>query len=52
MPWTPAQNRLFRAAEHNPAIARKHGLSRATAKKLANEGIKRGARMAAKLRSR
>jgi hypothetical protein len=41
MPYTPSQNRLFRAAAHNPEIARKHGLSQATASRLASEGVKR-----------
>lgn len=40
MPWTPAQNKLFRAAEHNPAIAKSAGIPQATAAKLAHEGIK------------
>lgn len=40
MPWSTAQNKLFRAAEHNPAIAKSHGMSHATATKLAHEGIK------------
>jgi hypothetical protein len=41
MPYTKAQNGLFRAAEHNPAIAKKVGMSQATAKKLAAEGVKK-----------
>ena len=41
MPYSEAQNRLFRAAEHNPKIAKAHGMSHETAKKLANEGIKK-----------
>jgi len=41
MPYTKAQNGLFRAAEHNPAIAKKVGISQATAKKLASEGVKK-----------
>lgn len=40
MPWTAAQVRLFRAAEHNPEIARKHGLSQAKAGQMADEGVK------------
>lgn len=40
MPYNEAQNKLFRAAEHNPKIAKKVGMSQATAKKLANEGVK------------
>ena len=41
MPYNEAQNRLFRAAEHNPKIAKAHGMSHETAKKLANEGVKK-----------
>jgi len=40
MPYSAKQNKLFRAAEHNPAIAKKVGIPQATAKKLANEGVK------------
>ncbi len=39
MPWSEAQNKLFRAAEHNPAIAKSAGIPQATAKKLAHEGV-------------
>jgi hypothetical protein len=41
MPYTAKQNKLFRAAEHNPAIAKKHGMTHSTAKKLAHEGVKK-----------
>ena len=41
MPYTEAQNRLFRAAEHNPAIAKKVGIPQATAAKMASEGVKK-----------
>lgn len=41
MPWSPKQHRLFEAAAHNPAIAKRKGIPPATAKKLASEGIKR-----------
>ena len=40
MPWSPAQIRLFRAAEHDPEIARKHGLTQAKAGQMASEGVK------------
>ena len=40
MPYTSAQNALFRFAAHNPEIAKKHGMSMGTAKRLASEGIK------------
>lgn len=56
MPWTPAQNKLFRAAEHNPAIAKSAGIPQQTVKKLAHEGviqgIKRGPMLAAKLKGK
>ena len=41
MPYTEAQNRLFRAAEHNPAIAKKVGIPQETAAKMAHEGVKK-----------
>lgn len=41
MPYTPKQNALFRAAEHNPAIAKKVGIPQAKAARMAHEGIKR-----------
>jgi hypothetical protein len=41
MPYSAKQNKLFRAAEHNPAIAKKVGIPQVTAKKLANEGVKK-----------
>lgn len=39
MPYTESQNKLFRAAEHDPKIAKKVGIPQDTAKKLANEGV-------------
>lgn len=41
MPYTESQNKLFRAAEHNPAIAKKVGIPQATAAKMAHEGVKK-----------
>jgi len=41
MPYTEKQHRLFQAAAHNPAIAKKHGMSQAEAKKMAGEGVKK-----------
>ena len=41
MPWTEKQNKLFRAAAHNPAIAQKHNITQSTASKLAHEGVKK-----------
>jgi len=40
MPFTKKQNKLFRAAAHNPKIAKSAGIPQATAKKLAAEGVK------------
>lgn len=44
MPWTAKQNKLFRAAAHNPQIAKKHGLTQAKAAKMASEGVKKKAK--------
>jgi len=40
MPYTAKQKRLFQAAAHNPKIAKKKGMSRATASKLYHESKK------------
>jgi hypothetical protein len=40
-PYNEAQNKLFRAAEHNPAIAKKVGIPQTTAAKMAHEGVKK-----------
>lgn len=37
MPWTSAQIRLFAAAAHNPAIAKKHGMSQEKAREMEME---------------
>lgn len=52
MPWTEAQNRLFRAAAHNPAIAKARGIPQDKARQMAGEGVKRGAMLAAKLKGK
>jgi len=41
MPWTEKQNKLFRAAAHNPAIAKKNDIPQSIASKLAHEGVKK-----------
>jgi len=41
MPYSAKQNKLFRAAEHNPAIAKKVGIPQATAAKMAHEDVKK-----------
>ena len=40
MPYTAKQHALFEAAAHDPAIAKKHGISQADARKMAAEGVK------------
>lgn len=40
MPWSPSQHRLFEAAAHNPAIAKRKGIPQAKAAQMASEGIK------------
>ena len=52
MPWTPAQNKLFRAAAHNPAIARSSGIPQAKSSKMAHEGVKKGPILAKVLRAK
>jgi hypothetical protein len=41
MPYTEKQNKLFRAAAHDPKIAKAHGMTTTEAKKLASEGVKK-----------
>ena len=40
MPYTEKQDRAFRAAEHDPAIARRMGMTHEDATKLAHESEK------------
>jgi len=40
MPWTPAQHRLFEAAAHNQAVAKRVGIPQGKAQQMANEGVK------------
>ena len=40
MPWTEKQNRLFQAAAHDPAVAKKVGIPQEKAKEMAAEGVK------------
>ena len=40
MPYTAKQNRLFQAAAHDPAVAKRVGISVADAKRMAVEGVK------------
>jgi hypothetical protein len=48
MPYSAKQNKLFRAAEHNPKIAKKVGIPQATAAKMAHEGVKKDPKQLAK----
>lgn len=41
MPYTEKQNKLFQAAAHNPKFAKQVGIPVHTAKKMADEGIKK-----------
>jgi hypothetical protein len=43
MPYTAKQNALFRAAAHDPKIAKSSGIPQTTAKKMASEGVKKNA---------
>jgi hypothetical protein len=41
MPWTAKQHRLFEAAAHNSAIAKRVGIPQNKAAAMASEGIKK-----------
>ena len=41
MPWTEKQLRLFRAAAHNPEIARRTGIKQSDAERMSKEGLKK-----------
>lgn len=40
MPYTLQQHKLFEAAAHDPAVAKRVDIPVATAKKMAHEGVK------------
>jgi hypothetical protein len=40
LPWTAPQHRLFEAAAHSPAVAKKVGIPQAKAAQMASEGVK------------
>jgi hypothetical protein len=40
MPYNQSQMRLFRAAAHNPDIAKKHKMTRKQARRMMHEGEK------------
>ena len=48
MPWSPAQERLFQAAAHDPAVARRVGIPQDKAKQMASEGVKKNPQKLAK----
>jgi len=41
MPWTAKQLKLFRAAAHNPALAKSSGIKQADAERMSKEGLKK-----------
>ena len=41
MPWSPAQERLFQAAAHDPAVSKRVGIPQDKAKQMASEGVKK-----------
>jgi len=41
MPWTAKQLKLFRAAAHNPAIAKSSGIKKSDAERMSKEGLKK-----------
>lgn len=43
MPWTEKQIKLFRAAAHNPKIAKAHHMTQAKASEMSKEGVKKSA---------
>jgi hypothetical protein len=52
MPWNAAQNKLFRAAAHSPAIAKSAGIPQARASKMAAEGISKPKALAKAIRTK
>lgn len=41
MPYSVKAHRLFEAASHDPAVAKRVGIPQKTAAKMAHEGVKR-----------
>ena len=53
MPWSKSQHKLFEAAAHNPAVAKRVGIPQGQAQKMASEGIKdKPKKMAAMLKNK
>lgn len=48
MPYTSAQNKLFRAAAHDPSIAKRVGIPQEKARMMASEGVKKDPKKLAK----
>ena len=48
MPYNEQQHKLFEAAAHSPAVAKRVGIPQGTAQKMASEGIKRNPKELAK----
>ena len=44
MPWSPKQHRLFEAAAHSSAVAKRVGIPQGKASQMASEGIKSAAK--------
>ncbi len=44
MPYTGSQHRLFEAAAHNPAVAKRVGIPQQKAQAMASEGVKKDAK--------
>jgi len=49
MPWTPKQHKLFEAAAHDPAVAKRVQIPMAQASKMASEGVKKQKKKPAKI---
>lgn len=49
MPYTEKQIKLFRAAAHDPKIAKKHGMSMGKAREMSMEGVKKKKRNLAEM---
>lgn len=52
MPWSPAQHRLFEAAAHDPAIAKRKGIPQDKARQMASEGVKGKEKLKAALKGK
>jgi hypothetical protein len=48
MPWTLQQHKLFEAAAHDPAVAKRVNIPQDKAKQMASEGVKKDPQKLAK----